>query len=643
MSVNAMHKKSEINTADYIPNEQQGLLPTWKLIVQSDNKALLHFTLPVPRFMIENDVIHVECSLLDIPLTKCEIKRSVDKSKIKQPRLTFCCEFDFKHGIYHALFHSMKGKYNYDNYQTANECFRKAIDLQPHYHQLKNDYETLHPIEMEFKLQFRMNIEKINEMIALYNSNKIPVQDYEQAFLWINLHFPYFFPQIDNFYGPRQDETLRQVLNKLTDVAKNNNNNNGNNSSQSRKHKNRRNINTNKQKYKKEYKNTEEEEDDDEEDKKNDDQVKTNDDRLNFEIKYSAKNIFIGLNMLMTYYEQIRVVIYDCLTNGFDIGSYAFDLVNLLFQFISFDGVCPTLVKQIREETYSSHDTRNEKYVDIVADVPFDDDYIGYNIKKYEIKNYQLRNRSGKTSETFYRSKISKNRSSSSRMTLNKFANWTHYPLAYGVHYKNPSKKLTYDTCNVDYSNNRYNIIYNKWVKDTNFEKKCEFIWKTFLSPARQGWIINRQMLCNSILWANTAWTKNNFFLRANKREYRGRQRQVNWGGGYYGHGYSDWGSYTDWGYDDWDPHDLDDTYESWLMEKQQITEKYYRKLKKDSRNASRSQKKWLIEYKYYYNNVSTINRQSIRKLKRQQRKRMNREKYQRNFREENSEYSGYC
>ena len=288
MNKNMNCTTSELMTATYVLEEQATMLPVWRLKVKSIRLLSLKFKLLVARFIGINDIISVECSLLDTKYIQYNVTRVID-TKENQASLHFEFEFNFINGVYHTLFHSFNGKFNYDNYQTFNQCFEKTIVQQQSLNQLINDYNTLKPNELPFELKFQINKNHINELEKRW-------EIHIDTMLWTNVYFPRIFPACsdpnwkihERFWF--DDKHFKYAYDRLINQLKSLNNKN----------------------------------------------LKT------YSIKYSTKNIFVGLNTLMSYYEKIRVILQDCVENYFSLGYFPCNVLNLLFEYVSLDKISPT-------------------------------------------------------------------------------------------------------------------------------------------------------------------------------------------------------------------------------------------------------------------------------------------------------------
>ena len=520
---------SEIKSVMPVGKEQAIWLPLWRLRVKSITLLSLTFKLPIPRCMMNSEIISVDCSILDTPYTNYEVTRMINKSNLNQAGLFFQFEFNFTNGIYHTIFHSFNGKFNYDNnYQTLNQCLEKAINLQQSLDQLVNDHNTLTPNELSFKLKFTMNTYDIETIKENFGTRSRQFEtECDDLILWSNVYFPNMwmdptcqygetralYHRCQNYWG---SELYRNVTKEwLLECPW----------------------------FKRLY------------DK--------NQNATIYEINYSTKNIFVGLNALMSYYEQIRIIIQDCVENNFGLICVPDTVLNLLFEYTSFDKICPI-----------HRDTKNGKYVAVTKDNRFNNDYIGYDPKIHESKNCTQKSKN----------KINCS-SLSNRMTLNKFASIHKYSIndnnTNKVTVYKPSIGLFYDTCNVDYAKNDYNILSNKWIHDYQFRDinitsdnqrnvnpislqqqpwvaKWVYLRKTNYRQfgtwingnsdrisTKQIWIINYQMYCNSMLFLNTKWKQNDYFQSG---YYCTKRFTIE----SYHHECDDW-------YYSWDPEDYDE------------------------------------------------------------------------------------
>ena len=475
---------SEIKSVMPVTKEQAKMLPLWKLRVKSITVLSLKFELRIPQLLMNSEIISIDCSILDTPYTKYDVTRVIRPRKWRYSLDTFEFEFEFnfRDGIYHTLFHSFNGKFNYDNnYQTLNQCFEKAIKLEQSVDELINDYNTLTPNELSFKLKFQVNKNDIKTIKQhcdrrIFGTRRSISLELQELILWSNLYFPNMCIPLDwyarNYSGIVQWPLFQQLLLDDKENAK---------------------IN----------------------------------------INYSTKNIFVGLNELMTYYEQIRLIIQNCVEKDFKLKCIPDSVLNILFEYTPFDKICPMNREKINRNNNNDDDEDKitKKYITMATQNYLNNNYIGYYPKIHDTKN--CINTKKTNSFKFF----------SDRMTLNKFANLNNiYQYSINLKWYQPRIGVFYDTCNIDYRKFNYNILYNKWIRDDQFscinkyranQIASQQLWfvsrytkgwpivlkfyngfNTWINQniLEQRWIMNYQMYCNSILFRNGNWQKNNYF-----------------------------------------------------------------------------------------------------------------------------------
>ena len=369
---------------------QKQLLPQWTLQLKSDMIAVLAFSLPMPFFINKNDIIGVDCCILDVPYKEYSVYVI---NTLRNSLWQFKFTFYFEYGVYHTLFHSNNSKFNYDiNKSTANDCLMDALHEKLSFKQLKDQFEKKIDNELIFSLKFNINVDNIVEIIKTNKENKINYSEYSTykrmktnddfsdidiktgvqnggdddnmlnshnpkalnmglSLFWIYFHFLDIYEKLKfRYYPPNKTDTTETLLAKFA-------------------------------MYITEY-----------------NYLKSD----GFEINYKAKNIMIGFNELLIYYETIRDIVESIL--NFDYSIIDNNIINILFEYISFDDL----------DTGNKQNHINQTYKDAFMYNEFNDNYIGYNIC-YECIGF------GENMNPNYENK--KIRLMHNRMSLNRFNN----------------------------------------------------------------------------------------------------------------------------------------------------------------------------------------------------------------------------
>ena len=332
------------------PKSHKQFVPLWSVTLHSNTKATVIVVLHVPQTMKHDSIISTSCTLLNTKHSRyklsiidsvCRKEHEFDSRnfwkenctgntlwpQILSQRLTrkkdsqmsklhiypynttkiwiFRFEFEFECGIYHTLFHSFGSKFNFDinGLLTGHQCYNHDINYDDNH-----DNNSNLPIEIEFQL----NIKPWSMLPKNKNENRNDQAydyiyddefDYNETILnhfktniklftqgWIAFHFPHvclsvfdqydWMQNADWYFGQNLYATGDEIYTRYHDESKQ--------------------------------------------------------DKL-WQIKISRKNVFIGFNRVMTWYERIRTIIHHfMLDNNFDGGI---DIINVLFEYISFDAI----------------------------------------------------------------------------------------------------------------------------------------------------------------------------------------------------------------------------------------------------------------------------------------------------------------